>query len=283
MQMLYCFVNNIHVDHADLLWEGFHYSLEHLATLIPYPRFTKLIVSHYMTTFLEILRRARDKYYNLEDDEIVRSIFNLGKNKAKVEMKIPSWMITDEMKLTENYRIYDAVFGVDVPTTQSQSIESTQGTHRTTSAPMIPNPDIAEGESSASRKFTVIRLRIPQRRSTRLTLPTPITTTDEADDIVLQDTMQLSLAEQKSRKELIAKQNKEKVKEHLMAEEIKKQVEGTKNVEENEVDSSTLRQNDNQNDLDARLEPRSNKESLGVEIIADVQPVNVNKEEEESA
>ncbi|GKC33985.1 hypothetical protein Tco_1046369 [Tanacetum coccineum] len=56
-------------------------------------------------------------------------------------------MITYEMKLTENYRLYDEVFGVDVPTTQSQLIESTQGTHKTTSAPRTPNPEIAEGES----------------------------------------------------------------------------------------------------------------------------------------
>ncbi|GKG30148.1 hypothetical protein Tco_0420046, partial [Tanacetum coccineum] len=102
MHMSYCFVNNIHVDYADLLWEGFHYSLEHPTTLIPYPRFTKLIVSHYMTAFPEISRRAHDKYHNLEDDEMVKSIFNSGKNKAGVGMKIPSWMITDEMKLTEN-------------------------------------------------------------------------------------------------------------------------------------------------------------------------------------
>nr|GEW49418.1 hypothetical protein [Tanacetum cinerariifolium] len=45
----------------------------------------------------------------------------------------------------------------------------------------------------------------------------------------------------KSHKELEAKQNEDKVKEHLMAEEIKKLVEGTENVEENEVDSSTHR------------------------------------------
>ncbi|GJS88783.1 hypothetical protein Tco_0771419 [Tanacetum coccineum] len=74
MQMLYCFVNNVHVDYAEILWEGLHYSLEHPSTLIPYPRFTKLIV---------------------------------GKNKAGVGMKIPSSMITDEMKLTENYRLRD--------------------------------------------------------------------------------------------------------------------------------------------------------------------------------
>nr|GEY94177.1 hypothetical protein [Tanacetum cinerariifolium]GEZ05900.1 hypothetical protein [Tanacetum cinerariifolium] len=69
-----------------------------------------------------------------------------------------------------------------------------------------------------------------------------------------------------------------------MAEEIEKLVEGMENVEENvEVDTSTLRENDNQNDIRTRLEPRSNKESPKVKIIVDVQPVNVNEEEEESA
>ncbi|GKB83819.1 hypothetical protein Tco_0950714 [Tanacetum coccineum] len=70
-----------------------------------------------------------------------------GKNKAGVRTKILSWMITDEMKLTKHYRMYAAVFRVDVPTTQSQSIESTQRTHRTTSSPRLPNPDVDEGES----------------------------------------------------------------------------------------------------------------------------------------
>ncbi|GJX36690.1 hypothetical protein Tco_0248247 [Tanacetum coccineum] len=119
MQMLYCFDNNIHVDYADLLWEGLHYSLEHPSTLIPCHRFTKLTVSHYMTAFPEISRRARDKYHNLEDDMMVKNIFNSGKHKD----------------------------GVDVPTTQSQPIESTQGTHRTTSAPRSPNPNVDERES----------------------------------------------------------------------------------------------------------------------------------------
>ncbi|GJR48031.1 hypothetical protein Tco_1316134 [Tanacetum coccineum] len=240
MQMLYCFINNIHVDYANLLWEGLHYSLKHPTTMIPYPRFIKLIVSHYMTAFPEISKRARDKYHNLEDDDMVKSIFNSRKHKDEVGMRIPSWMITDEMK--EDYRMYVAVFGVDVPTTQSQPIESTKGTYRTTSAPRTPNPAVAEGESN---------------------------------------TLQLSLAEQKSREEFEAK-NEEKVKEHLMVEEIKKLVEGTENDENVEVDSSTLRRNDNQNDLGARLEPRSDKESPEVEITVVEQPVNVYEDEEES-
>ncbi|GJW40635.1 gag-pol polyprotein [Tanacetum coccineum] len=226
MQMLYCFINNIHVNYADLLWEGLHYSLEHPSTLIPYLRFIKLIVSHYMTAFPKISRRARDKYHNLDDDMMVKNIFNSGKHKDGVGMKIPSWMITDEMKLTENYRMYAAVFGVDVPTTQSQPTESTQGTHRTLRAPRSPNPKMNEVESSALRKSTVIRLH----------------------------TIQLSLVEQKSRDELEVKQNVQKVKEHLIAEEIQKLVEGAENVE-----------------------------NVEVKITAEVQPVNINEEEEESA
>ncbi|GKC18809.1 hypothetical protein Tco_1020959, partial [Tanacetum coccineum] len=157
-----------------------------------------------------------------------------------VGMKIPSWMITDEMKLTDHYRMYDVVFGVDVLTTQ---------------------------------------LRIPQRRSTRLTPPTPIPTTIEADDIILQDTIQLSLAEHKIHDELEAKQNVQKVKEHLIANEIEKLVEGAENVEN---DSYTLRQNDTQNIPGTRLEPRSDKETPEVEITAAEQPVNVIEDEEES-
>ncbi|GKF85776.1 hypothetical protein Tco_0253603, partial [Tanacetum coccineum] len=146
---------------------------------------------------------------------MVKNIFNSGKHKDDVGMKIPSWMIMDEMKLTDHYRMYVTVFGVDVPMTQSQPIESTQRTHRTTST---------------------------LRQSTRLTPPTTIPTTAEADDIILQDTIQLSLAEQKSRDELEAKQNVQKFEEHLIAKEIEKLVKGVENVE---VNSSTLRQNDN--------------------------------------
>ncbi|GJR44476.1 hypothetical protein Tco_1312579 [Tanacetum coccineum] len=115
----------------------------------------------------------------------------------------------------------------NVPTTQSQPIKSTQGTYRRLSTP---------------------------RRSTRLTPPTPIPATTEADDIILQDTIQLSLAEQKR----------------------------AENVEKVDVNSSTLKQDDTQTILGTRLEPRSDKESLEVEITVEVQPVNINEEEEDS-
>ncbi|GKA44069.1 hypothetical protein Tco_0736793 [Tanacetum coccineum] len=181
----------IHGAEDILLWEGLYYYLHHPTSSIPYPRFTKIIVSHYMTIFPEISRRARDMYHNLQDDDIMKNIFNSGRHKDKVGMQIPDWMITEEMKHTEHYRMYAEVFGLDVPLTQSQPTESTQGTHRTPSAPRSPTPKKDTTESSAPKRSTVIRFRLPERRSTRLTPPAPVPTVDKADEMILQDTLQV--------------------------------------------------------------------------------------------
>ncbi|GJT48775.1 hypothetical protein Tco_0974932, partial [Tanacetum coccineum] len=212
MQMMYCFINNIHVDYAELLWEGIYYSLHHLTTSIPYPRFTKIIIGHYMTNFPEILR-----------------------------------------------------------------------THRTPSAPRSPNPKKDAGESSIPKRSIVIHFRIPQRRSTRLTPPAPVPTVDKAEEIILQDTLQVSLAEHQSRIEQEARENVELVNEHLASEEIEKIVEEQENI----VDDSSPPRNDDPNILGPRLEPRSDKESPEVEVIKDAEveipndviPVNVNDDE----
>nr|GEV62734.1 hypothetical protein [Tanacetum cinerariifolium] len=76
-------------------------------------------------------------------------------------------------------------------------------------------------------------------------------------------------------------QNEEKVKEHLMAKEIEKLVEGMENIRNDAVDNSI---SNCQNDPDTRLELMSNKESPEVKKTADVsQPVNVIEKEDESA
>ncbi|GJW85829.1 hypothetical protein Tco_0158974 [Tanacetum coccineum] len=266
MQMLYCFANNLHVDYAELMWEGIYYSLHHPVTSIPHPRFTKIIISHYMTIFPDISRRARDAYqrrardmyHNLQDDDVMKNIFNSGRHKDKVGMHIPDWMITEEMKHTEHYKMYAEVFGLDVPLNQSQLTESTQGTYRTPSVP---------------------------RRSTHLTPPALVPTIDKAYEMILQDTLQVSLAEHKSQEEKEARENVELVNKHLASEEIEKMVEGSENV----IDDSLHPRNDEPKIPNTRLEHRSDKESLEVEITNDeeveitnvVIPVNVNKEEEE--
>ncbi|GKA23693.1 hypothetical protein Tco_0709726 [Tanacetum coccineum] len=250
------FINNIHVDYAELLWEGIYYSLHHPTSSILYPRFAKIIVSHYMTIFPEISRRARDMYYNLQDDDIMKNILNTGRHKDKVGMQIPDWKITKEMKHTEHYRMYAEVFGLDVPLNQSQPTESTQGTHRTPSAPRSPTPKKDTTELSAPKRSTMICFCLPERRSTGLTPPVPVPTVEKADEMILQDTLQ-----------------------------IEKLVEGSENV----IDDSLPPRNDEPLIPVTRLEPRSDKESPEVDKTNDAEvevtkvfiPINVNEEDDE--
>nr|GEX00145.1 hypothetical protein [Tanacetum cinerariifolium] len=101
------------------------------------------------------------------------------------------------------YLVHRNVFRVDVPTTQSQPIESIQGMHRITSAPRTPNPKVSEGESSAQRKPTMIRFRLPPRRQDP---ETPIPTATEVDITNLDEMIQISIATQRSPKDLEAHQ-----------------------------------------------------------------------------
>ncbi|GKG03491.1 hypothetical protein Tco_0311127, partial [Tanacetum coccineum] len=45
--------------------------------------------------------------------------------------------------------------------------------------------------SNALKWSTVIRFGLPERRSTRLTPPAPVPTVDKADEMILQDTLQV--------------------------------------------------------------------------------------------
>nr|GEX17891.1 hypothetical protein [Tanacetum cinerariifolium] len=146
----------------------------------------KIIIGHYMTNFPEISRRARDEYHNLKDDDL-KKISLIHGYKDKVRMKILDSMISEEMKQTEHYRMYAEVFRINVPLIQSSPTETTQGTHRIPSAPRSPTPKV---DASSSTRSTVIRLRLPQQKSTRLIPPAPVLTVDKADELILQNTLQ---------------------------------------------------------------------------------------------
>ncbi|GJW18690.1 hypothetical protein Tco_0026126, partial [Tanacetum coccineum] len=154
-------------------------------------------------------------------------------------MQIPAWMITEEMKHTEHYRM-------------------------TPSAPRSPNPNKEAAESSAPRRSTVIRLRIPERRSTRLTPPAPVPNVDKADEMILQDTLQVSLAEHKSRKEQEARENVALI-------------EPRSNKESPEVEITK----DKEVEITKDKEVEITKETPVVDITNVVIPVNVNDEDEE--
>ncbi|GJX90654.1 hypothetical protein Tco_0343980 [Tanacetum coccineum] len=124
---------------------------------------------------------------------------------------------------------------------------------------------------------TVIRFRLPERRSARLIPPASVPNVDKADELILQDTLQVGLAEHKSREEQEAREKMELVNEHLASIEIEKMMEGSENI----IDDSSTLKNDETNILSTRLEPMSDKDSPEVEINNDKEVENNNDNEVE--
>ncbi|GJZ32437.1 hypothetical protein Tco_0577873 [Tanacetum coccineum] len=87
-------------------------------------------------------------------------------------------------------------------------------------------------------------------------------TAEKVDEMILQDMIQVSLAEHKSREEQEARENVALVYEHLAAQEIEKLVEESENV-----DDGSPPRHDDTFIPGTRLEPRRDKESPEVEIV----------------
>ncbi|GKE70188.1 hypothetical protein Tco_1528260, partial [Tanacetum coccineum] len=104
---------------------------------------------------------------------------------------------------------------------------------------------------------------------------TLLPTIDKADEMILQDTLQVSLAKHK----VVRSRKQEKMWHWLMStwhpEEIEKMVDGQENV----VDDNSIPRNDESNIPSTRIEPRSNKESSEVEITKDKE-VEITKDKE---
>ncbi|GKE93206.1 hypothetical protein Tco_1574301, partial [Tanacetum coccineum] len=132
----------------------------------------------------------------------------------------------------------------------------------TPSAPRSPNPATELAESSVPKRSTMIRFRLPSRQSARLTPPDLVPSAEKADEMILQNMIQVSLAEHKSHEEQEARENVALVYEHLAAEKIEKLVEDPENV-----DDSSPPRHDDTSIPGTRLEPRSDKESPEVEIV----------------
>ncbi|GJT53373.1 hypothetical protein Tco_0988427 [Tanacetum coccineum] len=133
-------------------------------------------------------------------------------------------------------------------------IESTQGTHRTPSVPRSPNPVTTERETSAPRKSTIIRFRVPRRQDPKTIIPTAA----KVDLTNMEATKQISIATKQSLDDLEAQQNVKQVKEHMMDEELDHLLDGTVNVDVDEFMRDIF---NNQEDPNTRIDLGSYKES----------------------
>ncbi|GJZ84591.1 hypothetical protein Tco_0649930 [Tanacetum coccineum] len=106
--------------------------------MIPYPRYTKLIINHILTTYPKIPKRITKPRHDINDDDVVGYMILSVTTKA-MAIRILDELLMEEIRQTEAYKLYDYAFkGVAVPMTQPLLVVSTQGTPRTFNAPRSP-------------------------------------------------------------------------------------------------------------------------------------------------
>nr|GEW22241.1 hypothetical protein [Tanacetum cinerariifolium] len=181
--------------------------------VVPYPQFTTLIIDHILTIHPDIPKRLNEPNHLVAHDNVGHSIFASGNSKGQ-GMGIPDYLPTIEFMQTEAYKIYVADFKLVVPMTQPQPVASSQGTHRTHSAPRQPDREAL----------------IPTARQIDL------------DNMT--EAQQLSYTLAKSAKEAGAQDNVKLVEKHLLDEDVNTIVEGDDSTDVEFANSVLLSQED---------------------------------------
>ncbi|GKA62891.1 hypothetical protein Tco_0762410 [Tanacetum coccineum] len=138
LHIFHAMINQVHVDYVGLLWWDFLHCVQQKKDSISYTRFTKLIIADLMKKFPSISLRLEEDYHSIKDDVPLGSVYTTG-NVTIRGMLIPSELLTDEIRASKEYKVYEDKFvKVDVLKIQPELVESTQGTIRIPRATRTP-------------------------------------------------------------------------------------------------------------------------------------------------
>nr|GEU51255.1 transposase (putative), gypsy type [Tanacetum cinerariifolium] len=163
--------------------------------VIQYPRFTKLIIADLIKKYPSIPSRLEEDYHFIKYDIPLVSVYTTG-NVTVRGMLILDAFLTKEIRATNDYKDYETVFvNVDVRINQSQSVVSTQGTHRTTprahktptltaASPQRKKRKQSAGETSSPQKSFKVTIR---KKTQSITLILPPSEDREREEIVQEE------------------------------------------------------------------------------------------------
>nr|GEV89292.1 hypothetical protein [Tanacetum cinerariifolium] len=113
-QILWGLYHRRNIDNAFLIWENFVYQAEHKnhkkSNEMYYPRFTKVIIHHFMSKDLSIPRRNKVNWHYVRDDMIFSTIKVVSRhqNTQQYGVMLPIELTNDEIRNTKAYKEYYA-------------------------------------------------------------------------------------------------------------------------------------------------------------------------------
>nr|GEV32007.1 uncharacterized mitochondrial protein AtMg00810-like [Tanacetum cinerariifolium] len=140
-QILWGLYQKRNVDFAYLVWEDFVYHVKHKDTKksneIYYPRFTKVIIHHFMSNDPSIPRKNKVNWHYVRDDHIFTTIKLVSKhqNTQQFGALLPIELTNEDIKKSNAYKEYYSVATGATPPKPKASVRKTRSSSYTTITP----------------------------------------------------------------------------------------------------------------------------------------------------
>nr|GFA58419.1 hypothetical protein [Tanacetum cinerariifolium] len=104
----------VNVDNPELIWKDFTYQINHRRERksrrekMPYPRFTKVIINHFLKQQKSLSNLKYQYYHTIKDDGIVSRLkfVRIGEDYQEYKIAIPEVMLNDIIKQSESYQTF---------------------------------------------------------------------------------------------------------------------------------------------------------------------------------
>nr|GEV70490.1 hypothetical protein [Tanacetum cinerariifolium] len=140
-QILWGLYHKWNVDYAYLMWEDFVYQVEHKdhkkSNEMYYPRFTKVIIHHFMPKDPSIPRRNKVNWHYVRDDHMLSTIKLISRhqNKHQFGALLPIELTSEDIRNSNAYKEYYAVATGAAPPKPKASVRKTRSSSDTTITP----------------------------------------------------------------------------------------------------------------------------------------------------
>ncbi|GJX25845.1 hypothetical protein Tco_0232141 [Tanacetum coccineum] len=102
------------VNYPELILEDFSFQIDHMKEkksrrkTMPFPRFTKVIINHFLSQHKSLSNLKYQHYHTIKDDSIVSILkfVRIGENYQEYRLPIPETMLTEEIKQLESYQMF---------------------------------------------------------------------------------------------------------------------------------------------------------------------------------
>ncbi|GJY93520.1 hypothetical protein Tco_0509302 [Tanacetum coccineum] len=102
------------VDYPELIWEDLAYQIDHKKEKrsrrenMPFPRFTKVIINHFLKQHNSLLNLKFQHYHTIKDDGIVCRLkfVRIGEDYQEYGLPIPETMLTEAIKQSESCQMF---------------------------------------------------------------------------------------------------------------------------------------------------------------------------------